>query len=196
MKMCSSLSLSVMLLALTGLMSNPAIAESIAPPTISPEEGGTYFTRMSFHHEGDVHQATNFSRGAVWPINTEVRLVSKTDRRHGRLVLERVDNGDRVTIQNVPRHTDINIDALASRMLADQPTPIEQFSDDIQRAIRAGELRMGMTKEQALMARGYPPTVHTSNPMDSDTWVYQENRFAQRTIVFENGRIVEGRGLR
>ncbi len=196
MRMSSKFSLSVMLFALAGLMSSPAAAESIAPPTISPEEGGTYYTRVTFHHEGDVHQATNFSRGAVWPINTEVRLVTKTTRRHGRLVLERVDNGDRVTIQNVPRHTDISIDELASRMLADQPTPIEQFPDDVQRAIRAGELRLGLTKEQALMARGYPPTVHTANPMDSDTWVYQENRFAQRTIVFENGRIVEGRGLR
>ncbi|TVQ29155.1 MAG: hypothetical protein EA370_15645 [Wenzhouxiangella sp.] len=186
----------VLLFALVGLLMNPAQAESIAPPTISPQEGGTYFTRMTFHHEKDVHQATNFSRGAVWPINTEVRLVSKTDRRHGRMVLERVDNGHRVTIQNVPRHTDLNIDELAARMLADEPTPIERFSEDVQRAIRAGDLRMGMTKEQALMARGYPPTVHTAFPMDSDTWVYQENRFAQRTIVFEDGRIVEGRGLR
>ncbi|MCH8478277.1 MAG: outer membrane protein assembly factor BamE [Wenzhouxiangella sp.] len=186
----------MMLVLIAAGLSGAVMAQSIAPPTIQPQEGGTYFTRMSFHHEGDVHQATNFSRGVVWPINTEVRLVSKTDRRHGRMVLARVDNGDRVTIQNVPRHTDMSIDALAERMLADQPTPIERLPEDVQRAIRAGELRMGMTKEQALMARGYPPTVHTANPMDADTWVYQENRFAQRTIVFENGRIVEGRGLR
>ena len=185
----------LVLMVLIGMIGNTAQAESIAPPMISPEVGKTYYTRMTFHHEKDVHQATNFSRGIVWPINTEVRLVSKTDRRHGRMVLERVDNGDTVTIQNVPRHTDINIDQLAARMLADRPTPIERFPDDVQRAIRAGDLRLGMTKEMALMARGYPPTVHTAD-IESDYWVYQENRFAQRTIVFEDGVIVEGRGLR
>jgi hypothetical protein len=185
----------LMLMVLTGMVGSTAQAESIAPPEITPEVGNTYFTRMSFYQEKDVHQATNFSRGIVWPINTEVRLVSKTDRRHGRMVLERVDNGQSVTIQNVPRHTNINIDQLASRMLADRRTPIEQFPEDMQRAIRTGDLRLGMTKEMALMARGYPPAVHTAD-IESDYWVYQENRFAQRTIVFENGVIVEGRGLR
>lgn len=190
-----SCKLLVPLMLMLGVFMTPAQADSIAPPKIEPEAGNTYFTRVTFYQEKDVHQATNFGRGEVWPINTEVRLKSISDRRHGRLILERVDNGEEVTIQNVPRHTDIDIHELASRMLADQRTPIEQLPEDFQRAIKAGELRLGMSKEVALMARGYPPATHTPN-LDSDTWVYQQNRFARHTIVFEDGEIVEGRGLR
>lgn len=173
----------------------PAWAESIAPPMIAPEVGNTYFTRYTIFYEKDVHKATGFTRGQHWPINTEVRLTDMTDRRRGRMTLVRVDNGQEIRVQNVPRHTSISIEELASRLLSDQPTPIERLSEDFQTAMKAGQLRLGMTKEEAIMTRGYPPTTHTPT-VDLDTWKYQVNRFAVHTIVFENGVITEGRDLR
>lgn len=168
---------------------------SIAPPVISPEEGKTYFTRVSFFHEKNTHQATNFSRGELMPINTEVKLVSMSDRRGGRFVLERADNGQTVTIANIPKHTSITVEELASRMLADRKTPIERLSEKFQNAVKSGQLAMGMNREIALMARGYPPTTHTPS-LEMDTWKYQVNRFAVHTIVFNNGVITEGRDLK
>lgn len=167
---------------------------SIAPPVIKPEVGKTYFTRVSFFYEKGVHQATNFSRGTLWPINTEVRLESVSDRRGGRFVLERVDTGEKVTVANIPKHTNIDRDALASRMLAAKKTPIERLPEKFQNAIKSGRLSMGMTREIALMARGYPPATHTPS-LDADTWKYQVNRFAVHTIVFRDGVIAEGRDL-
>ena len=167
---------------------------SIAPPMIQPEAGKTYFTRVTFFYEKGVHQATNFSRGESWPINTEVRVNSISDRRGGRFELERVDTGEKVTISNIPKHTNIGVQELASRMLADRKTPIERLPENFQSAIKAGQLRMGMPKEVAIMARGYPPATHTPS-LDADRWTYQVNRFAVHTIVFSNGVISEGRDL-
>lgn len=181
--------------ALLVLALNPAQAEPIAPPMITPEAGNTYFTRFTFHHEKNRHNATNYSRGMIWPINTEVKLVSLSERRRGSFVLERVDTGERVTVENVPNFTQVSLTELASRMLADQETPIERLSQEFQTAIKAGQLRLGMPKEVAVMARGYPPG-HETPTLDLDVWKYWVNRFAHLTVVFEDGVIVEGRGIR
>ena len=186
------------LLPLLILGFNPLQAQnklpSIAPAVIKPEVGKTYFTRVSFFYEKGVHQATNFSRGTLWPINTEVRLTSMSDKRGGRFTLERVANGESITVSNIPKHTNIGLEELASRMLADKKTPIERLPEKFQTAIKSGQLRLGMTKEIAIMARGYPPATHTPS-LDMDTWKYQVNRFAVHTIVFSNGVISEGRDL-
>lgn len=181
--------------ALLILATNPAGAESVAPPMITPETGNTYYTRFTFHHERDRHNATNYSRGLIWPINTEVKLVSMSERRRGSFVLERTDNGEQITVKNVPKFTQVSLNELASRMLSDQQTPLDHLSPELQTAVKAGQLRLGMDKETAVMARGYPPG-HETPTLDLDIWKYWVNRFVHLTVVFEDGVIVEGRGLR
>jgi hypothetical protein len=51
-----------------------------------------------------------------------------------------------------------------------------------------------MTKEQVLMARGYPPA-HETPSLDLDTWKYWSSRFVTQTIAFERGILAAGRGI-
>ena len=83
---------------------------------------------------------------------------------------------------------------VARLIFAIEQTPLEEFSDELAAEIRAGTLRKGMTKEQVLMTRGYPPA-HETPSVESDRWVYWSSRFVKLTLVFSNGRLIEGRGI-
>ena len=66
--------------------------------------------------------------------------------------------------------------------LADAPA-------EIQRAVAEGHLLKGMTKEQAIMARGYPP-LHRTPDLNGDEWLYFQDRGLADRVRFANGQIV------
>jgi hypothetical protein len=55
-------------------------------------------------------------------------------------------------------------------------------------AVDTGQLAAGLTKAQALAARGHPP-FHRTESLDADEWVYYDDPDATDTVVFVNGRI-------
>ncbi len=166
-------------------------APSVMQDEATPETGEIYFTRHTFYQEKGKHVATNYSRGRVVPINTEVEFIGETEKGFN---LRVVDTGEVIKIFNEPKYTNESNISLAGRYLANSPTPIEKLPEDMAVAIETGTLRLGMTKEQALLARGYPP-VHETASTKLDRWVYWSSRFVKLTILFRDDRIAEGRGL-
>lgn len=58
----------------------------------------------------------------------------------------------------------------------------------IEEAIRGARLIVGMTRDQALMARGFPP-MHQTKGLDAPEWIYfQRGSFIDR-VKFDDGRI-------
>lgn len=153
--------------------------------------GSDYFTRYTFREEGGEHSTTNYTRGSIVPINTQVKLVSMAGDK---LSLRRLDTGQEIKVENENKYTKKSITEIASLMLSSEKTPIERLPDEVAAAIRSGEMRKGMTKEVVLMARGYPPA-HETPSIEGDKWVYWSSRFVKQTIIFVNGRLSEGRGL-
>lgn len=179
-------------------MPAPAVAEpagekapSEIPPLAYPSVGADFYTRYSFHYERGRHLTTNYARGSLVPINTRVKLVSMTDDE---LVLQRLDSGDRVRVKNVEKHSRKPTAEVARLLLSAEKMPVDQQPVDIAVAIQHGELCEGMTKEQAIMARGYPPE-HRTPSIDADKWVYWSSRFIRHTITFKDGRLLDGRGV-
>jgi hypothetical protein len=58
----------------------------------------------------------------------------------------------------------------------------------IAEGIHDGRLVEGMSKEQALIARGYPPAHRTPN-LEADEWLYYETPGFVDQVRFANGRI-------
>lgn len=164
---------------------------SIAPAKMIPIVGRDYFTRYTFREEKNEHSTTNYSRGNIIPINTPVKLVSMSGAK---LVLQRLDNSQKITVENEPKFTKRDITEIGSVMLSDGKTPLEKLPTEVADAIRSGEIRKGMTRELAIMARGYPPA-HETPSIEGDRWTYWSSRFVKQTIIFVNGRVSEGRGL-
>jgi len=59
---------------------------------------------------------------------------------------------------------------------------------DILAGIKQGQLAVGMTKDEALLARGYPPLHRTKN-LDSNEWIYYETPGFIDRVSFVNGKI-------
>jgi hypothetical protein len=164
---------------------------SIAPAKIDPVVGKDYFTRFTFHQEKNEYVTTNYSRGELIPINTPVKLVSMSGTK---MVLKRLDNNQEIKVDNEEKYTKQPIKGIAAMMLSADRTPLEKLPDEVANAVKNGDLRRGMTKELALMARGYPPA-HETPSTDGDRWTYWSSRFVKLTVLFFNGRLSEGRGI-
>jgi hypothetical protein len=95
-----------------------------------------------------------------------------------------------VKIVNVKDYSKKTIDEIASRYLAETPIPIDNLGKDVALQVVSGQVEIGMTKEQVLMARGYPPAHRTPN-IELNRWVYWSSRFGKRAFIFENGRLKE-----
>ena len=164
---------------------------SIAVPKVRGEVGGKYFTRVSFFQEKNKHSATNYGRGIVVPVNTEVEVVALKKKL---FTLRIIETGQEISIINIPNFTGHTTESLTENYLSSEKTPLEKLPEGLRASVLAGQLRLGMTKEIAIAARGYPP-VHVTPSTDGDRWVYWSNRFAQQTVVFSDDRITEGRGI-
>jgi hypothetical protein len=155
-----------------------------------PIVGQQYYTRHCFMYEKGASETTNYWRGSLVPINTQVTLVSLNEKN---MVL-RLASGETVNVENVEKFSKRSMTAIAHNLLATQPVPIGKFDEATANAIKSGTLRVGMTKEQVIMARGYPPG-HRTPSLDGDTWIYWSSRFASDRIVFSNGVLAKGRGV-
>jgi hypothetical protein len=175
--------------------SGPSFADqdfpSIAPPAIEPAAGREYFLRSTLYFEDGEYVATNYARGVAVPINTPVKIDAI---RGNSISLHRIDTGDKLEIKNVEKYTRKPMTEVARLIFSSEPTPLEELPGELAASIRAGQMRKGMTKEQVLMARGYPPA-HETPSIDSERWVFWSSRFVKHTLVFSNGRLVDGRGI-
>ncbi len=185
-------------LCLAALVAAPLVA---APASIgyfdlikndpAPVVGQDYYLRHCLMHEKGEHSATNYWRGVLVPINTKVNLVSMS----GKTIVLRVDHSkETIKVENVPNFTRVDLSTLAARMLSPTPIPLDKFDESTMHAIRAGTMRLGMTKEQVVMARGYPPG-HQTGSLELDSWKYWSSRFVVQTIVFSDGVLTAGRGI-
>lgn len=194
MKRCFSRSLTLCLfllgvLALTAAESTGYFEAIKNDP--SPTVGESYYLRHCFMYEKNEHVATNYWRGALVPINTQVTLQSLDGKR---MLLRIEGTGETVKVVNVPNFTKADMTTIAARMLSPTPIALDEFEPEIARAIKNGTMRLGMTKEQVVMARGYPPG-HQTASLEQDAWKYWSSRFVIQTIVFADGILSEGRGI-
>jgi hypothetical protein len=169
-------------------MSNGSM-DGVIPPFIDPMPGNKYFTRFTFHYERGRYIATNYSRGTIVPINTEVELIAYEPE----IMILNIQ-GAMIKVKNVRKYTNATIEEFASLMLSEVPTNIDAFGERMASDIANGQMRKGMTKEQVLMTRGYPPK-HDTPSIDADRWIYWSSRFVKRTIVFYDDKLSEGRGI-
>jgi hypothetical protein len=165
--------------------------DRVLPPETEPGAGKEYFTRYTFHYEDDEWPTTNYTRGTAVPINTKVTLVNFGKNS---FTLKFTDTGATLKIENVEKHSKRSIGQVAKEMLAETPTAIEKYGQEMEAAIKAGTLRLGMTKTQVLLTRGYPPG-HETASLDLPLWKYWSSRFVVHSLAFDGDILTKARGV-
>lgn len=74
------------------------------------------------------------------------------------------------------------------RTFASTKVSLEQFTELERKAIRAGEVKAGMSKAAVIVAIGYPPK-HRTASLESDSWRYWQNRFNTFVVVFKDEKV-------
>ncbi len=169
-------------------VSHVSFAASL-PAEVKPVIGKSYYLRHNIWVEKERTVSTNYSRGELIPFNSPVVLESIGKKK---IVLD-ID-GRRITVVNIRKHSQRDSSIVAGQMLSHNKISLRGVPQERRDDMEAGVLRLGMTKDQVIMTRGYPPR-HKTASIKANHWVFWSSRFVQRTLVFEKGKLTRGRGL-
>ncbi len=173
-------------LALLGALA--ACRSGPAPDSTAPPKGTALFTQFTLQQEQDRFRTTNYRRGLLLPINSEVTFLAMNSRE---IEVEVKASGRRLVIENVPKHTGESTGQAFRKLFADKPVDLSRFSDAERTAIRAGLAERGMSRDAVIAALGYPPAVGTPT-LDSKAWKYWDSRFTTFDVLFDDaGRVAD-----
>jgi hypothetical protein len=143
------------------------------------------YTQHSLYYEDNRFLTTNYLKGTLLPINSEVKF---TGYNAARIVVTLPDGQD-LFIVNIENFTKEDIHGIFSRTLAETPADLSQFTEDEKQSIMLGEVKIGMSKSAVIAAIGYPPKHKTPN-LQMNQWIFWKNRFVTTVISFDNEKVV------
>jgi hypothetical protein len=147
-----------------------------------PTDDSIYYTRIGFFYEKGTHKTTNYLRGTWVPINTKVEVLKKTATQIG---IRMVGTGEKVKIANKRSISGEGIDGIFDRMFSRDATDLTAYSPKQVKNIMAGNYDPGMTKEEIILAIGYPPK-HQTSSLDRNAWRYWRSKFDTVLLYFED----------
>jgi hypothetical protein len=143
------------------------------------------FTCCNLHYNNDWISDANWGQQPMLPAGLPIKI---TD--YGRYRIHVEIDGRKFRIgQDYGRQEPLA--ALARKIVVEKdPKPkIESWPQPVREAIKAGRVRHGMTKEQVLVAVGYPP-VHQTPNLDQQFWKHWYSNFGSYLIEFDDkGRV-------
>jgi hypothetical protein len=172
------------MMASIGCLLFMSCASNPDPAPLGASKGTVLYTQFSMFHEKGVHRTTNYRKGILVPVNTPVTFV----RRSKHAIVVQLPDTTLLTIQNVANFSGESVYGILDRTLSHDRLDLSAFTDEEQRAIAAGEVSEGMSKEATRVALGYPPK-HRTPSLESNQWRYWSNRFSQFVVHFEDGLV-------
>ena len=134
--------------------------------------------------------STNYEKGNLFPAGSEVKDVNRSSRK-----LEFTDPKLKMkfSIEFVGKHhPGVTAEQWIDRFLTtrDFAALTRGLTAAEIKAIRAGQVQVGMSKKAVILAAGYPPEVGTASTK-LDTWKYWRHRFGSYSVQFSNGKVTK-----
>ena len=160
----------------------PATTASGAAPTF-PRQG---FVCCNLHYDGDWISDNNYAELPILAAGTPVTVMGYGKNRANIDV-----DGKPMRLGHDEGRAQETLDDWVNKLVTNEdPRPrIASYPASVQAAIRAGKVMLGMTREQALVAVGYPlPTVNQS--LDTPVWRLWNSRRGEYQLNFgADGRV-------
>ena len=157
----------------------------------SPVGEGEYYTTANIWYERpDKILSTNFHKGAIIPIGTKVII----DYYRGtKIKFTEVGTEATYTYLHAKKHSNLDLRQLFDRYFSKEDPmrpggPFEKLSSLEKKNVKDGTLDVGMSKDAALMAYGYPPT-HQTSSISNNVWTYWKARAGRFLVTFRDGKI-------
>lgn len=153
-----------------------------------PADTQKYLAHNVWIENGEIW-STGYQAGRLIPAGTKVKNL-RLGKKSGHPVVgfTRVDNSkDYFAYFNPDHHPGINAQDYMDRLFTSQS--LEEMTRDMtskeKKAIKAGDVVPGMSKEAVLVSWGYPPETGTSS-LDFDVWKFWKNRFDTIEVRFND----------
>lgn len=150
----------------------------------STPKGQKLYTRFSLFYEDLRHRTTNYRKGVLVPVNTEVAFV----KARGNDIIVTFPGGQELWIQNIGDYSGENLDGIFTRTFSKEKTDLSAFTEEEQNMIKTGEVKQGMRKSAVIVALGCPPK-HKTPTLESPEWRYWRNRVSSFIVRFDDDKV-------
>jgi len=156
-----------------------------SPIGVSPSE--IYYSQVSLQFEKGRHLTTNYRRGTLLPINTQVMLNEISGKT---IELEIMPSHAKLRIENVEKHTGDSPEQAFAKLFGKNKVDLSKFSKLEQDNILAGKVVKGMSRKAVIAALGYPPITETP-VLTGNQWTYWASRFDRFVVNFDNDKVIK-----
>lgn len=143
-----------------------------------------YFTQFNVWTYNNRLTTDNFGISRIIPVNSKLRIIKVREYE-----AELEVGGYKFQLLINRSHSRKSCEEFLRLYLRSEPVELGKYSEQAQKAIQAGEIRAGMTKEEVLVARGYPPENATPD-LNGNDWMYWRDRWFSFVAQFEEGKVV------
>ena len=121
----------------------------------------------------------------IIPVNSEVTF---SGFRKG-FVITTLNDNRKTYFEYNANYMGMSDDQYISLISSPTPVSVDKLSDSDKKGVKEGRASVGMTKEGVMMALGYPAG-HKTPSLESNIWVYWQNRWKTIAVEFdENGKV-------
>ena len=176
MKMSKRLAVAAILVLASGLGSTASAADRL-------------FTAYNVWFEQPQKMySTNYQKGNMLPAGSEVKEVNRSSKK-----VEFVDvkTNMKFSVEFFAKHhPGVKPEQWIDRFLTtrDFSALTRGLTADEIKAIKAGQVKVGMSRKAVLVSLGYPPEIATASP-DLDVWKFWRDRFRNYEVKFTNGKV-------
>jgi hypothetical protein len=158
------------------------LAKPDAPPEAPPSVPWQGFACCNLHYDGTTIDDGNHSELPMIPAGTPIEVLSYNDGRHRAAV--KVD-GKAMNLGLEYGREQESLEAWVAKIvvIADPRPRIKSYPTAIRDAIYEGKVMVGMTREQALVAIGYPMT-SVNLILDGPVWRLWYSRHGEYQLNF------------
>ncbi|MDH5577038.1 MAG: hypothetical protein OEZ09_01140 [Betaproteobacteria bacterium] len=175
----AAIALGILLAGCATMPGQSGSATSGAPSQLSG------YTCCNLHYENDWISDANWSSMPMIPAGASIKVIDYGRYRvnveiDGRKMRLGLDYGRQMPLEQWAAKVVVADDP--RRKIAAWPAPVRD-------AVRAGKVAVGMSKEQVLVAIGYPP-MHQTPSLEAPQWKYWHTGFGSYLVVWDGaGRL-------
>jgi len=167
------------------LLSILVLAAGCATST-SPFDGQSRYLCCNLHYDKPKITDVNYQQGTLVPLGTRVTIT----KVHKQDVTFEAPGNPPVTVALKYGRKDVPMDTFVNRLFVerDPKLKLKNVPKKTRELIESGQVEKGMTRDQVLMALGYPPA-HRTPSLDSPQWTYWQNRWQSFVVDFDGEKV-------
>jgi hypothetical protein len=174
-----------------GIVRDVLVSVGLAKPPPPPAAGAPVFPRQGFaccnlHNDGSSINDGNYAKYPLIPVGTPIEVL-----KYGRNEASIKINGKQMRLVHDYGRDQETLDQWVNKIVVNEdPTAhVASFPPQVREAIRNGRVAVGMTREQAIVAIGYPLTSENAS-LDEPVWRMWRSSRGEYDLHFEpNGRV-------